>query len=76
MYLNEESDENSKNDCMNKMKILLIQLQKMNFDYEFTSINLVKDHILVLHQTLFEVLKKLNNVNNELNHQEVIYRSI
>ena len=39
----------------------------MNFDYQFTAINLIKDHILMLHKTLFDFLKKVNESEKELN---------
>lgn len=71
LYLHEESDENTKNECLNKMKFLLIELQKMNFQYEYSSMNEIKDHILLLHQTLYDSLKKLSLLNSELNQQEV-----
>ena len=72
LYLHEESDENTKNECLNKMKFLLIELQKMNYQYEYSSLNEIKDHILLLHQTLYDSLKRLNVLNSELHQQEVI----
>ena len=35
MYLAEENDENSKKECLNKMKFLLIKLEKLKFDSEY-----------------------------------------
>lgn len=72
LYLHEESDESTKNECLNKMKFLLIELQKMNYQYEYSSLNEIKDHILLLHQTLYDSLKRLNTLNSELHQQEVI----
>ena len=60
LYLHEESDENTKTECLNKMNFLLIELPKMNFQYEYSSMNEIKDHILLLHQTLYDSLKKLS----------------
>ena len=71
VYLHEESDENTKTECLNKMKFLLIELQKMNFQYEYSYLNEMKDHILLLHQTLYDSLKRLNVLNSELHQQEV-----
>ena len=53
------------------MKFLLIELQKMNFQYEYSYLNEMKDHILLLHQTLYDSLKRLNVLNSELHQQEV-----
>ena len=71
LYLHEETDENTKTECLNKMKFLLIELQKMNYQYEYSSLNEIKDHILLLHQTLYDSLKRLSLLNSELHQQEV-----
>ncbi len=76
LYLNEESDESTKNECINKIKILLLELQKMNFEYQFSSLNDIKDHMLLLHQTLYDTLKRLNSANSDLNQQEVFRKTI
>lgn len=54
------------------MKFLLIELQKLNYKYQFSSINDIKDNILLLHQTLYDTLKKLNASNIDLHQQEAI----
>lgn len=68
---NEEADAALKTEAMNKMKLLLTQLQKMKFDSELTALSDLKNHFLMLHQTLYDTLKKLGNTNNEIVTLEV-----
>ncbi len=55
-----------KNEAFNKMKVFLSQLQKQRFDAESSTLHSLKNHLLILHQTLFDTLKKLTNLNSEI----------
>eukprot|EP01016_Furgasonia_blochmanni_P001279 TRINITY_DN10481_c0_g1_i5.p1 TRINITY_DN10481_c0_g1~~TRINITY_DN10481_c0_g1_i5.p1 ORF type:complete len:382 (+),score=68.58 TRINITY_DN10481_c0_g1_i5:320-1465(+) len=74
LYLNEENDATTKQESMNKIKYLLVDFQKLNFEYEYSCINDLKDHILLLHQTLYDCLKRLSLAHEELNNQEKAWR--
>jgi hypothetical protein len=66
LYLNSDSDENTKNEAMNKMKFLLNNLQKISFQHDLAILNDLKTHILLLHQTLYDSLKQLGNAQAEI----------
>lgn len=70
-YLAEESDENTKKECLTKIKLLLIKFQKLNFDIEFKALNDIKDHIILLYQSLIDALKRYNTVRSEMQKLEV-----
>lgn len=61
---------------MAKMKAVIISLQQMTFDTDFNGITDLRDHLLLLHETLFDSLKKLANSQAELNQQEVTRNKI
>ena len=68
---NEESDEMLKNEAISKMKIFINQLQKQRFDNDSNILTSLKNHLLMLHQTLFDTLKKVVNLNSEIVNIEV-----
>lgn len=66
MSFNEESDASMKSEATSKMKLLLAQLQKQKFDSDQAAMNNLKNHLLMLHQTLYDLLKKLATTNVEI----------
>jgi len=66
IYANEESDEIMKNEAISKMKIFINQLQKQRFENDSSLLDDLKNHLLVLHQTLFDTLKKVGHLNSEI----------
>jgi hypothetical protein len=76
-FQSEHQDEGFKQESQNKMKYLLMQLQKVpfsiftkgkiNFQSEVGYLNLLKNHLLVLHQTIFEMNKRLIDQGNFFN---------
>ena len=71
MYLSSESDEAAKQEAMNKMKFLLAGLQRISYQHEFSILNDLKTHILLLHQTLYDSLKQLGVSKMETTQQDV-----
>lgn len=71
MSFNEELDASMKSEATSKMKLLLAQLQKQKFDSDQAAMNNLKNHLLMLHQTLYDLLKKLATTNVEIVTLEV-----
>lgn len=76
LYMNEECDENTKEDCVNKIKVLLMKFQDMDLSSDYIMVSRLKEHFLILHQTLFDLLKQLKNATSDLNSQEVRYQGL
>jgi len=74
IYVNEESDEVLKNEAISKMKIFSNQLQKQRFENDSTILNSLKNHFLLLHQTLFDTLKRVANLSSEIANIEKIWK--
>ena len=41
-------------------------MQRMTFDQELSNLNDLKNHLLLLHQTIYDMLKKLGHLNSEI----------
>mgnify|MGYP001616989145 CR=1 FL=1 len=76
LYMNDECDENTKEECLNKIKILLMKFQDMDLSSNYIMVSKLKDHFLILHQTLFDLLKQIKISSSELNSQEVIHSNL
>ncbi|KAL4431660.1 hypothetical protein ABPG74_017289 [Tetrahymena malaccensis] len=70
-YMAEENDEAVRKECMNKVKLLLIKMQKsISANAENDCLNTIKEHVILLQQTLFEALKKQHSTIQDASNQE------
>ena len=74
IYLNEETDVTTRNECIMRMKFLLLKLKQMQFQSSLKILSEMKNHLLLLHETLYDVLKRLASNQNELRVQEKTWR--
>eukprot|EP01017_Pseudomicrothorax_dubius_P023152 TRINITY_DN24836_c0_g1_i2.p1 TRINITY_DN24836_c0_g1~~TRINITY_DN24836_c0_g1_i2.p1 ORF type:complete len:409 (+),score=135.18 TRINITY_DN24836_c0_g1_i2:28-1254(+) len=74
LYVNEDADAGTRTEAMTSVKARLAELQRLSFDGRLAPLVDVKEHLLLLHETLFDALRKLKTSSEELGQQEKSWR--
>lgn len=69
--MNEDADASTKEESREKVKILIQNLKKKDFSEEFPILNEFRNHLLLLHETLFDSLKRLSLAEADMLQSEV-----
>ena len=70
--MNEETDSSTKEESISKMKIFLYNLKKKDMNNGYPILGELRNHLLLLHETLFDSLKRLSTAESDLFQAEVL----